>query len=164
MSGRRRVEQFLAHVRARVDPAEAADALAGLPPTAAALFESMPVADRRHAIDVVAALTRQGVEDPDVRVAGLLHDVAKGHRVRIWHRVGGVLLEALAPRLLQRLASPNPRSWRHPWFLYLHHARLSAQLADAAGCSPRAVAFLRGEVPDEDAQLLRALVAADDAS
>ncbi|HEX7225113.1 MAG TPA: hypothetical protein VF367_06015 [Candidatus Limnocylindria bacterium] len=164
MSWRRRVAQFAAHVRARVDPAEEADALAQLPPTAAALFEGMPVADRRHAIDVVGALARQGIEDPDVRVAGLLHDVAKGHRVRIWHRVGGVLLEALAPRLLHRIASPDPRSWRHPWFLYLHHARLSAQLAEAAGCSPRAVAFLRGNVPDEDAQLLRALVAADDAS
>ena len=164
MSWRRRVAQFAAHLRARVGPAEDAHAHAQLPPTAAALFEGMPVADRRHAIDVVATLARQGIEDPDVRVAGLLHDVAKGHRVRIWHRVGGVLLEALVPRLLHRLASPDPRSWRHPWFLYLHHARLSAQLAEAAGCSARAVAFLRGTVPDEDAQLLRALVAADDAS
>jgi hypothetical protein len=164
VSWRRRVTQFVAHVRARVDPAEDADALAQLPPTAAALFEGMPVADRRHAIDVVSNLARQGIDDPDVQVAGLLHDVAKGHRVRIWHRVGGVLLEALAPRLLHRLASPDPGSWRHPWFLYLHHARLSAQLAEAAGCTPRAVAFLRGAVGDEDAQLLRALIAADDAS
>ena len=164
MSWRRRVAQFVAHVRARVDPAEEAGALAQLPPAAAALFEAMPVADRRHAIDVVTALARQGIDDPDVRIAGLLHDVAKGHRVRIWHRVGGVLLEALAPRLLHRIASPDPRSWRHPWFLHLHHARLSAQLAEAAGCSPRADAFRRGAVPDADAQLLRALVAADDAS
>ena len=164
MSWRRRVEQFVAHLGARVDRSEQAAAVAQLPPTAAALFEGMPVADRRHAIDVVTVLDRQGIDDPDVRVAALLHDVAKGHRTRLWHRVGGVLLEAVAPRVLHRLASPDPRSWRHPWFLYLHHARLSAELAAAADCSPRAVAFLRGTVPEADAQLLRALVAADDAS
>jgi hypothetical protein len=164
VSWRRRVAQFVRHVRARVSAADEDRARSLLPILAWPLYDAMPVADRRHALDVVAALDRAGIDDPDVRVAALLHDAAKGHRVRLWHRVGGVLLGRLAPRVLRSLADPNPRSWRHPWFLVIHHAALSADLAARHGCSPRSVAFLRGDVPAADAQLLRALTAADDAS
>ena len=154
----------MAHVRARVTPEE--EALAGrvLPPDAVRLFATMPVADRRHALDVSGRLLAAGHDDPDVLCAALLHDAAKGHRMRLWHRVGGVLLEAFAPRLLRNLASPDPRSWRHPFHLYLHHAELSAEMAMAAGCGPRAGAFIRGEGTDDDARLQRALTEADDAS
>lgn len=84
--------------------------------------------------------------------------------MRLWHRVAGVLLEAVAPRLLERLADPEPTSWRHPFHLYRHHGAISAQLAAAAGCSARTVAFIRGGVADEDVQRHRALTEADDAS
>jgi hypothetical protein len=84
--------------------------------------------------------------------------------MRVWHRVGGVLLDAAAPSLLRRLAVPDPGSWRYPYFVYLHHAAMSADAALAAGCSPRAAAFIRGEVPNVDAPLAAALQAADEAS
>ncbi len=124
----------------------------------------MPVADRRHALDVVARLAAADRDDPDVLAAALLHDAAKGHRMRLWHRVAGVLLEALSPRMLARLASVEPESWRHPFHLYLHHEALSADLAVRVGCAPRAGAFIRGTVSAVDTELLRALRAADDAS
>jgi len=159
-----RVGQFVAHVRARVDPEEEAMARRLLPTAAAALFVSMPVADRRHGLDVAERLVANGVDDPDVLAAALLHDVGKGRRVRLWHRVTGVLLEAVAPRVLDRLASPNPRSWRYPFHLYVHHAAISAELATAAGCAPRVGGFIIGVVNDDDAHLARVLKAADDAS
>ena len=84
--------------------------------------------------------------------------------MRLWHRVSGVLLELLAPSVLRRLANPAPTSWRHPFHLYLHHEPMSATLAAEAGCAPRVGAFIRGEVAGADAQLLRALSKADDAS
>jgi hypothetical protein len=63
------------------------------------------------------------------------------------------------------VASSDPGSWRYPFHLYLHHDRLSADMAEAAGCSPRAVAFLRGTASDPaDVQLSDALRVADDAS
>ena len=125
----------------------------------------MPVADRRHALDVVSRLRADGSDDPDLLTAALLHDAAKGSRMRLWHRVAGVLLEVASPRLLARVASDDPGSWRHPFHLYLHHDRLSADLAEAAGCSPRAVAFLRGSAAGPaDVQLSHALKVADDAS
>jgi hypothetical protein len=159
-----RVEQFFGHLRARVDPDETELARRLLPETAWPLFEQMPMADRRHALDVVARLMASGRDDPDLLEAALLHDCAKGRRMLLWHRVTGVLLQALMPRALARLASPDPASWRYPFHLYLHHADLSADAAANAGCSPRAVAFMRGTVSGVDASLAAALRAADEAS
>jgi hypothetical protein len=159
-----RVAQLVAHVRARVDPAETDVAHRILPTRAFAVFEAMPVADRRHALDVVGRLLAAGHDEPDLLAAALLHDVAKGDRMRLWHRVTGVLLEALAPSLLRRLASRDPASWRHPFHLYLHHGPMSAELAVRAGCGSRVAAFIRGDATGEDAPLQAALRVADDAS
>ena len=154
----------MAHVRARVAPEEEAVAARLLPPAALPLFAAMPVADRRHALDVVARLLSAGIDDREVLSAALLHDAAKGRRMRLWHRVAGVLLERLAPSALERLASSDPRSWRHPFHLYLHHGTMSAEMALAAGCGPRVGEFIRGAAGGPDARLQHALVAADDAS
>jgi hypothetical protein len=163
-SSRSRVGQFVGHLTARVDAAEEAGVRRLLPPAAYALFAAMPVADRRHALDVAAALTAADLDDPELLTAALLHDAAKGHRMRVWHRVAGVLLEAVAPTLLRRLASSDPASWRHPFHLYLHHGRLSADAALRAGCSERVAALIRGEPIAGDERLLRALRRADDAA
>lgn len=157
-----RVAQFIGHLMARVDPGEIERARPLLPDTAWALFSGMPIADRRHALDVAARLAAAGQRDPDLLIAALLHDNAKGHRMRLWHRVAGVLLEALSPRTLARVASSHERSWRYPFHLYLHHAALSADGALAAGCSPRAAAFIRGTADGSDAILATALRAADE--
>ncbi len=159
-----RVRQFFAHLTARVTPSEEADAHGILPPSAHALFDAMPVADRRHALDVVAHLRGAGHHDPELLVAALLHDAAKGERMRLWHRVAGVLMAAVAPRLLTRLASADPDSWRYPFHLYLHHAELSAVAALEAGCSPRSAALIRGAPDVADGGALRALRVADEAS
>ena len=69
----------MAHVTARVDPAEEARAVELLPPRARPLFLGMPVADRRHALQVTARLLVGGRPDVDVDVvaAALLHDVGR---------------------------------------------------------------------------------------
>lgn len=159
-----RVSQFFSHVTARVSDDEAAVARSVLPPGGWSLFAAMPVADRRHGLDVVARLREAGWDDPDLLAAALLHDAAKGHRLRLWHRVGGVLLEALAPRLLARLASPDPESRGYAWHLYLHHPQLSAEAAVAAGCSERTAAFIRGTAGGSDQSAAAALHLADEAA
>jgi hypothetical protein len=159
-----RVGQFVAHVRARVEPTEERFAASLLGPAALELFAAMPVADRRHGLDVAERLVAAGIDDPDVLGAALLHDAAKGHRMRLWHRVSGVVLEAVAPSLLRRMADPDPSSWRHAYHLYLHHEPLSAEMAAAAGCSPRLAGFIAGSAGGGDASLQQALRSADDAS
>jgi hypothetical protein len=159
-----RVGQLVAHVRARVDPAEEALVERVLPSRAQALFHAMPVADRRHGLDVAQRLLAAGHDDRDLLAAALLHDAGKGHRRRLWHRVAGVLLEALWPAALRRLASGDPRSWRHAFHVYLHHDAISAELAVRAGCEARAGELIRGRASGTDAPLQAALKAADDAS
>jgi hypothetical protein len=159
-----RVEQFLWHVRARVTPDEEELARHRLPDAAWPLFAAMPVADRRHGLDVVRLLTGAGYDDADLLAAALLHDAAKGHRIRLWHRVGGVLLEAVAPAMLRRLGAADARGWRYGFYLYVHHAELSADAAARVGCSDRVVAFIRGAAAAPDASLAAAFAAADEAS
>ncbi|HJS47312.1 MAG TPA: hypothetical protein VJ773_04900 [Gemmatimonadales bacterium] len=124
----------------------------------------MPLADQRHALDVVAHLRADGHSDADLLAAALLHDAGKGRRIRLWHRVVSVLVDAVAPSRLERLGSPDPGSWRHPFYLQRHHEALSARTALEAGCSPRVVAFIGGTSEPGDAQLAAALQAADAAS
>jgi hypothetical protein len=157
-----RVGQFIGHLTARVDPGEIERARPLLPDTAWSLFSGMPTADRRHALDVAARLAAAGQRDPDLLAAALLHDIAKGHRMRLWHRVAGVVLEAVTPRALARLASSEQRSWRYPFHLYLHHASLSADAALGAGCTPRTAAFIRGSSEPADGPLAAALLRADE--
>ena len=159
-----RVRQFRDHLRARVSDAERNAAHAHLPDGAAALFDAMPVADQRHALDVAARLERGGLEDADLLAAALLHDAGKGPQLRLWHRVTVVLVEFAAPRRLEAMASPDPGSWRHPFYRQVHHAQLSAEAAVAAGCSPRVAAFITNAPAGTDAQLAAALRAADAAS
>lgn len=159
-----RVRQFGAHLRARVSAEERADAHAELPQRAAAVFDGMPVADQRHALDVLHRLRATGQTDADLLAAALLHDAGKGGRIRLWHRVVTVLVEAVAPSRLESLGSPDPASWRHPFHLQRHHEALSARAALEAGCGPRVAAFIAGTAEPGDAQLAAALQAADAAS
>lgn len=159
-----RVGQFIGHLKARVGPDEEARAQRLLPEAAWPLFRGMPTADRRHALDVTGRLLAAGQSDPDLLAAAMLHDAAKGTRMRLRHRVAGVLLQAAAPRALARLATSDERSWRHPFHLYLHHAALSAQAAVRAGCSERTADFIRSTAAPVDAPLAAALRRADDAS
>ncbi len=159
-----RVAQFIGHLTARVDPSEEARARRLLPDAAWPLFGAMPTADRRHALDVTRRLLVAGHTDPDLLAAAMLHDAAKGRRMRLWHRVTGVLLHAVAPGALARLASLDERSWRYPFHLYLEHSALSAEAALHVGCSARTAAFIRGTTEPADALQAAALRRADEAS
>ncbi len=159
-----RARQFRDHLFARVTPDDRADAHTLLPTAAARVFDAMPRADQRHALDVVARLRSSGQTDTDLLAAALLHDAGKGSRLRLWHRVVAVLLEAFAPARMDALASSDPTSWRHPFYIHSHHEALSARAALDAGCGPRVAAFIVGVPDGPDAQLAAALRAADAAS
>jgi hypothetical protein len=163
-----RSRQAVRHVTARVSGAELADLATWLTPAQLRLFLTMPRADRRHGLDVAAALAAAGYDDPDLRLAGLLHDVAKGPDVRLWHRVAW----SLGERYGATMRAPMTRL---PGFAVAlerlrHHAARSAELALAAGCSPRTAALIRAQVAPldpasgVDPRLREALLLADDAN
>jgi hypothetical protein len=158
-----KVRQTRAHLAANVSTAERDGLATWLTPAQLAVFDSMHVADRRHGLDVVATLRSGGVTDEEVLIAGLLHDCGKGDaglvsRV-VWslgEAYGGWVhgVAALVPGLggtMERLRT---------------HADRSAELALAAGSSPRTADLIRHQdaPPPADAEAGRLLKLADEAN
>jgi len=155
-----RIRQFLAAVRARVNEDEMALLEQYLDPSQQALFRAMSLIDQRHGFDVFNTLLQQGHSDPDLLRAALLHDVGK-MGICLWHRVAGVLLEAFWPALLEKLAVNRPQSWLYGFYIYRHHADLSAKLAEGSGCSPSVVELIRGHHTLSNNEQAKALWEAD---
>jgi hypothetical protein len=149
------------YFHASVGADERAGLAAWLTAAQVALFDGMAVADRRHGLDVVAHLRAAGSADRDLLVAGLLHDCGKGRRIRLVHRVAWSLGSRYGA-WIWRAAGHLPTF--HAGLAALRdHARRSAELADAAGCSARTIELIRNqETPTDDSG--RLLLAADEAN
>lgn len=156
-----KVRQFRAHVRASVGPAERSGLDGWLSGPQLALFDGMHVADRRHGLGVAATLRAEGVTDPEVLLAGLLHDAGKG-QTGVWPRVVYSLGQAFGG-WVWRLASVAPRSGAAQERLR-DHAEVSASMAAAAGCSARTVELIRHQDAPIDPDAGRLLKLADEAN
>ena len=156
-----KVRQFGSHLRARVTDDERLALDSWTTPAQAALFDSMHVADRRHGLDVVATLRGDGIDDPEVLLAGLLHDAAKGNTgvlPRVVHSLGqawGGWVPWVA-RLVPGMAASLTR--------LRVHAEASAGLAAAAGCPPRTVELIRWQEAPRDPEFGERLRLADEAN
>jgi putative nucleotidyltransferase with HDIG domain len=117
-----------------------------LPVPAWKLFDTMSAADQRHALRVCRGLQERGCADVEMLAAALLHDVGKAQgRVPFWTRPAIVIGKRVAPGLLSRLTSypVTGKGWRRSLSYAWHHADVGADLAEAAGLSPRAVLYIR---------------------
>ena len=142
-------------------PAERSELATWISPTQLALFESMHAADRRHGLDVVAFLRTRGVDDTDALMAGLLHDAGKG-RTGVWPRVAFSLGDRYG-HWIWRAAGLLPRFGTALERLRAHAER-SAELASAAGCSPRTVDLIRHQETPLDPDFGELLRLADEAN
>jgi len=156
-----KLRQFRAHVTAHVAARERSELAGWLSPPQLALFDSMHVADRRHGLDVVATLRSDGVTDPDVLVAGLLHDAGKGN-TGVLPRVVFSLGQQYGP-WIWRVGSVVP-GWDAALARLSTHADASAVLAEAAGCSPRTVSLIRFQDAPRDPEFGELLRLADEAN
>ena len=156
-----KARQFRAHLRASVAPGERSALATWITPAQLALFDAMHVADRRHGLDVVASLRAEGVGQPDVLVAGLLHDAGKGD-TGVWPRVTYSLGERYGT-WLWRAAAIVPGFGASLERLRTH-AETSADLAAAAGCSARTVELIRHQDAPDDPEFGELLRLADEAN
>jgi hypothetical protein len=142
-----RTRQFIGVLRPRVRRRELREVEAMLGPQLMPLFKTMLKGDQRHCIDVYTKLREWGCEDTDVLRTALLHDAGKGSmaggRVRLWHRVAYVLLEATAPGR----GKPAPVRWlirRNPGLRAMRdHGKRGVVLAEAFGASAEVVHLMQ---------------------
>jgi hypothetical protein len=156
-----KVRQFGRYLGGTVAADERLQLETWLTPAQARLFDSMHRADQRHGLDVVARLRTGGAEDPDLLLAGLLHDAGKGRSTGLWHRVGWSLGERYGRRVrgvVAALPGFSPALERMD-----RHAAVSAELARSAGCSERTAELIRLQASPDDAEG-EALRRADEAS
>ena len=162
---RYRVRQVTRGLRPALGPAEIVEARARLSAAEWALFLAQEPRDRRHAMDLYAALRDERASEA-VLIAALLHDVGKGP-LRVWQRAAHVVLASAGPALARALGAEAGPEWRRGLWRLHHHARLGAALLVAAGSAPRVVELVAGHrapgaaATSADAELAR-LIALDD--
>lgn len=124
--------------------------------------------DQQHHHCVYDTLRSAGHTDPDLLVAGLVHDIGKhenGKRVGFVARAAKVVLGRTAPGLLRSLAQPPASGWRAGIVLAVHHPEIGANRARALGFDERVCVLIQTH---EDAEshgstILSALQHADGA-
>lgn len=157
-----KVRQFARHLVGRVHAPERAALRGWLSADQLVLFEQMHRADQRHGLDVVAFLRRHGHTDPDLLLAGLLHDCGKGRWVGVWHRVGWSLGQRYGRRV--RALGARLPGFARAYANLDHHAARSAELALAAGCSELTAQLIRQQDERSELPLAEALRLADEAN
>lgn len=156
-----KVRQVRAHITAKVGTGERTALGGWVPAPLLAVFDAMPVADRRHGLDVVSSLRATGGDDDrELLLAGLLHDCGKsttdGRGIGLLPRITWSLGEAFGPWVI-RLARHLP-GLSAALDQLGDHARRSAELVLAAGGSTRTADLIRdqaGRPADRASELLR---------
>jgi hypothetical protein len=157
-----KVRQFGRHIAGRVSSAERAELDRWLTPAQLALFDAMHRVDQRHGLDVVAELRREGHDEPELLLAGLLHDCGKGSWVGLWHRVGWSLADRYGQTV--RRALVRLPGFERAFVNLDHHPQRSAELCLAAGCGERVAELVRNQAGPGTDRLGEALRLADEAS
>lgn len=124
-----------------------------LGPAQYARFMELPAFDQQHLCRVAIHLRTNGVTEPDVIVAGLLHDIGKfdGERcVRLCDRVGKVVMKRISPSLLQRVAARYPDGPLTGLALTVRHPEIGARIAGELGCSERTCWLIRNHEAESD--------------
>jgi hypothetical protein len=170
-----RVQQFWKYTRPASPELDEIRPL--LSPAEIELFLRMQPAEQAHSLEVSRRLIQRGKVDEDLQVAALLHDVGKSRfHLQVWDRAWIVLTNAILPRRVQEWGNRSggldgALPWQRPFIVAWQHPAWGAELAAAAGCSPRAISLIRRHqdkeplhLEIEEDLLLAELQAVDDES
>jgi HD domain len=160
-----RVHQFWLAILPSRTPVPDASLQPYLTPELLLLFHRMLPSEQRHSLLMLQRLLVHGYTDPELLAAALLHDVGKSlSPLSILDRILIVLGKSLLPRLASHWGTGSPHGLRRPFVVAACHPAWGADLALAAGASPRLCDLIqRHQDPSTEGDpLLSALQAADD--
>ncbi len=138
-----------------------------LSPPQIVLFRRMHFFEQAHAFHAMESLRAAGYTDPDLLTAALLHDVGKILTpLSLLDRVLVVLGRHFFPKATLRWGDGNARGLCRPFVTAVQHPAWGADLASAAGVSPRTCDLIRRhqDYSASDDCLLAALQSVDDES
>jgi hypothetical protein len=131
-----RIHQTWSALTAKPEKSDLEEVEDFLPPSQFALFKGLHPSEQSHSIAVYRGLLENGLEQPDLLTAALLHDVGKNRcPVHLWDRIVIVLGEEIVPSLAASWGEAEPDSWKRPFVVSQKHAGWGAQMAAAAGAS-----------------------------
>lgn len=151
-----RMRQTWAALTAKPDRIELHEVKAYLSPAEYSLFTQLHPSEQSHSISVFHQLRQDGVEQPDLLKAALLHDVGKTrYPLHLWDRILIVLGRKIAPGYSGSISGNDLDGWKRPFVVSKKHAEWGAQMAAGAGASRLTVALinrhqqelLNGELP-----------------
>lgn len=102
-------------------------------------FLNMDPFDQAHAYRVFAWLRNKGIDDRELLMAGLFHDVGKsfpGAGIQTTDRALKVILQAGAPEMLESVARRLSSCGRDGLATAVRHPQIGAEMAHELGCSP----------------------------
>jgi hypothetical protein len=139
-----RIDQFFHSLVAQPSEQDLAIVDINLTSPLAELFHQMSFADQSHSLRVFTHLSGQGETEPSLLAAALLHDVGKCRApLKPWDRALVVLVKVVMPDLISNWGAGEPRGWKKPFVVYLHHAEWGAQMVDERGGSDLCVYLIR---------------------
>lgn len=139
-----RVRQFVTALFPGSSSKDLTAAARVLSPGQLLLFRSLPPEDQAHGLRVLGELRAQGVRDPDLLAAALLHDVGKLHcPLTVWERALVVAAQRFFPEAVQRWGEGEARGWRRAFVTALQHPEWGAEMVSEVGGSSRLIQLVR---------------------
>ena len=139
-----RIQQFQLAVNPPAQPVPTEELKPYLNNAQLALFRNLQPSEQWHAFKVFNKLKDDGVTQPELLKAGLLHDIGKIlYPLKTWERVMIVVTKQISPSLIQQWGYRKPTGFFKFFSVASRHAELGADLISQTGASKELIELIR---------------------